>query len=402
MAVGCAPLVRPSTFTGARDQVTDTTLLGPFDGQVVDAATSEPIADAVVVGVWSYDRGDGFIGPYGSETYNTTTDATGRYRIPAAALTVRGSTVRLVSFHAVVYKRGYLGYRSDALYEGGVRADFTVRHNRVELRKWRETDSHAEHLLFLATPRPLRKGTQWEQDLANLDLFRKLGGAGGPAALTPDTAPQVKAAEWLDATALLSPDEVRLRTSYPDNFQIGDITDLERKSFYHGVHFQAVGREESWDLAFRVWKVPPGGLDPVIATIKETMGPVTPTSEITPETWVLATAEVQAVAFIDRDAQVGVLLSCGSMQCVDVDTAIILAKTIHRNLDRLRTIPAPAPAAAKPGEPLAPRTSSPAEPGTTRPATPATPPATTPATPAEGSTPPAGTPATPPAKRGRP
>lgn len=388
--VGCAPLVRPSTFVGARDQVTDTTLVGPFDGQVVDGATSEPIADAVVVGVWAYDRGDGFVGPHGSETYSTTTDATGRYRIPAAKLDVRGSTVRLVSFHVVVYKRGFLGYRSDALYEGGVRADFTVRHNRVELRKWRETDSHAEHLLFLASPRPLRKGTLWEQELANLDLFRKLGGAGGPAHEAPDAELKPKAAEWLDATAVLSPDEVRLRTGFVDNFQIGDITDLDRKSFYHGVHFQAVGREETFDIAYRVWKVPPGGLDPVIATIQETMGQIAASGEITPETWVLSTAEVQAVAFIDRDAQVGVLLSCGSSQCHDVHTAIILAKTIHRNLDRLRTIPAPAPAAAKPGEALAPRTSTPTEPGSARPAPPA-----------EASAPPAGT-TTPPAKRGRP
>jgi hypothetical protein len=367
--------VRPSTFVGARDQVTDATLIGPFDGQVVDAATSEPIADAIVVGVWAYDRGDGFIGP---------------------------------PFHVVVYKRGFLGYRSDALYEGGARADFTVRHNRVELRKWRETDSHAEHLLFLASPRPLRKGTTWEQDLANVDLFRKLGGAGD---IVAEQAPVQRTAEWLDASALLSPDEVRLRTGYPDNFQIGDITDLERKSFYHGVHFQAVGREETWDIAYRVWKVPPGGLDPVIATIQETMGQVQSTGEITPETWTLATAEVQAVAFVDRDAQVGVMLSCGSQQCNDIDTAIILAKTIYRNLDRLRTIPAPASAPAKPGEPLAPRTSTPAEPGSTRPATPpatTTPPATSPAatptqkSPAEQTTPPAGTPATPPAKRGRP
>ncbi len=398
LATGCAPLVRPSTFVGARDQVTDATLVGPFDGQVVDAATSEPIADAVVVGVWSYDRGDGFIGPYGSETYNTTSDATGRYRIPPAKLSVRGGTVRLVSFHLVVYKRGFLGYRSDALYEGGARTDFTVRHNRVDLRKWRETDSHAEHLLFLASPRPLRKGTLWEQDLANVDLFRKLGGAGD---IVAEQTPVQQTAEWLDASAVLSPDEVRLRTGFPDNFQIGDITDLERKSFYHGVHFQAVGREETWDIAYRVWKVPPGGLDPVIATIQETMGQVQPTGEITPETWILATAEVQAVAFVDRDAQVGVMLSCGSQQCHDIETAIILAKTIHRNLERLRTIPAPASAAAKPGEPLAPRTSTPAEPGGTRPATT---PAATPATPppAEQTAPPAGSPATPPAKRGRP
>lgn len=370
---GCAPLVRPATFVGARDQVTDTTLLGPFDGQVVDAATGEPIADAAVVGTWAYDRGDGFIGPHGSETYSTTTDPAGRYRVPAARLEVRGSTVRLVAFHLVVYKRGFLGYRSDALYEGGARSDFTVRHNKVELRKWRETDSHAEHLLFLAAPRQLRRSTLWEQDLANLDLFRKLGGAGGGGQTEdgPKTTPQ--AAMWLDATALLTPDEVRLRTGYPDNFEISDLPDLERKNFYHGVHFQAAGREEAWDLAFRVWKAPPSGMDPILATIKETMGTVQPTSEITPETWVLSAEGVHAVAFIDRDANVGVLLSCGDQQCADIETAIILAKHLHRNLDKLRTIPAPAPAAAKPDEPLAPRTTAPAEPAATTPPPPAKP-----------------------------
>ena len=54
LLVGCAPLVRPATFVGARDQVTDATLLGPFDGQVVDVATGEPVAEAMVVGVWAF------------------------------------------------------------------------------------------------------------------------------------------------------------------------------------------------------------------------------------------------------------------------------------------------------------------------------------------------------------
>jgi hypothetical protein len=361
--IACAPLVRPATFVGARDQVTDATLLGPFDGQVVDAATGEPVADAVVVGTWAYDRGDGFVGPYGSETYSTTTDQAGRYRIPPARLTVRASTVRLVDFHLVVYKRGFLGYRSDARYEGGRRPDFTVRHNRVELRKWRETDSHADHLLFLAAPRQLRRATLWEQDLANLDLYRKLGGAGGPVvapAPGEDGAKPARASEWLDAAALLTPDEVRTRTHYPDAFEVGDLPDLQRTDFYHGVHLRAQGREEPWDIAYRVWRAPPGGMDPVVATIQETMGAVKPTGEITPETWVLSAEGVHAVAFVDREVQVGVLLSCGAEQCGDLDTAIILAKTLYRNLERLRTIPAPTPAPAKPSEPLAPQTTPPA------------------------------------------
>lgn len=335
---------------GARDQVTDASLLGPFDGQVLDATTGEPIADAVVIGVWAYDRGDGFIGPYGSETFSTTTDPAGRYRIAPPRLDRRASALRLVDFHIVVYKRGYLGYRSDALNEGGSRPDFVVRHNRVELRKWRENDSHADHLLFLAAPKALRRTTLWEQDLANLDLFRQLGGAGqaAAAAMSADKPLQgpVRAPEWLDASGLLTIDEVRIRTSYADPFDVEDLRDLERTDFYHGVHLRARGREEPWDVAYRVWRDPPGGMDPVLSTIQETMAGVKPSAEITPETWLLTMKGVHAVAFIDREAKVGVLLSCGDQQCQDIETAIILAKSVHRNLDRLRTIPAPTPAKA--------------------------------------------------------
>ena len=364
LLVGCAPLVRPATFVGARDQVTDTNIVGPFDGQVVDVSTGEPVAEAVVVGVWAYDRGDGFIGPHGSETYVTSTDAAGRYRILPAKLAVRASALRLVSFHLVVYKRGYLGYRSDARLEGGTRPDFSVRHNKVELRKWRENDSHAEHLLFLASPKVLRKTTQWEEELANLDLFRHQGGAGGPAAASPAAAiPSApREPEWLDASALLTPDEVRTRTHYADAFLQGDLPDLARTDFYHGVHLRAEGREEPWDIAYRVWRDPPGGLEPVISTIQETMGGVKPSAEITPETWLLSAEGVHAVAFVDRAAKIGVLLSCGDQQCVDLETAIILAKTLHRNLERLRNITAPKPAPAKPGEALAPQTGTPAGP----------------------------------------
>lgn len=378
-AAGCGPLVRPANFVGARDQVTDASLLGPFDGQVLDATTGEPIADAVVVGVWAYDRGDGFIGPHGSETYSTTTDAAGRYRIAPPSLSVRASALRLVSFHVVVYKRGYLGYRSDALYEGGRRPDFAVRHNRVELRKWRENDSHAEHLLFLAAPKALRRTTLWEQDLANLDLFRQHGGAGAAAAgqatgAAPGAAPgPAREPEWLDASGLLTIEEVRTRTFYADAFDLGDLGDLERTDFYHGVHLRARGRDEPWDLAYRVWRAPPGGMDPVVSTIQETMAGVKPSDEITPETWLLTAEGVQAVAFVDRAAQVGVLLSCGDQQCPDIETAIILAKTLHRNLDRLRTIAAPKPGAAKParGEALAP-VNSPTSPPTNPPTNPPT------------------------------
>ena len=168
--VACTPLVRDAPFRGAAEQVTDGTLRGPFDGKIVDASTGEPIADAIVVGVWSYDSGAGVYGPSGSDEVEVVTDAAGRYRIPVAPYKNHGADARLVHFRLLVYKRGYAAYRSDRHMKGGVRQDFTVRHNTIKLHKWSETDSHADHGLFLRAPRAVRLASKWESHLANLDL----------------------------------------------------------------------------------------------------------------------------------------------------------------------------------------------------------------------------------------
>jgi hypothetical protein len=359
IVVACAPIVRPAPFKGARNQVTDTSLLGPFDGQIVDQSTGEPVQDAVVVGVWSYDRGDGFIAPAGSETISVQTDEAGRYRIARAPLRKRGSSLRLVSFHLVVYKRGYASYRSDVLLEGGTRRDFTGRHNRIELQKWRERDSHAQHLLFLAAPREVARVAGWERTQANLDLYRALGGGATiEGEEQPSTGPdegQPKAEPmFLDATQVIYPEDVAMRTGYDGEFVVEDLGDFPRAEFYHGVLFRALDRAEEFDFSVRVWRDPPGGLDPVIDIFRENL-PVEVSAEVTPETWVYEEpgTNFRGVAFVDREAKAGVLVSCGPEQCIDVDTAIILAKFIHGRLAQLELVPAgPAPEPAEqPAEP---------------------------------------------------
>ena len=345
----CSPLVRDAGFVGARDQVADVTLVGPFDGQVVDATTSEPIQGATIVGVWSYDQGDGLLGPAGSETVLVKTDQAGRYRIPKAPMDRdhRRGDVRLVAFELVAYKRGYVAYRSDAVMEGGARTDFTLRQNRISLQKWRESDSHADHLLFLAAPPVIQQLTKWERDQANLDLYRALGGDGaaaepaGPQEGTEGTPEETPVMELLDARALLPPDEVRRRTGYADAFDVKDLVDLARTHFYHGVHLEAVDRDETFDVAYRVWKNPPGGLDTVKETFEATLPGIEPTGEITDQTWVLDTDDVRAVALLDPQDAVGVLLTCGVQQCGDIATAIILAKFVADHMDRLTTEAAP-------------------------------------------------------------
>jgi hypothetical protein len=339
-ALGCSPIVRPANFAGAPERIADTTLRGPFDGQVIDETTAEPIAGATVTGVWSYDRGDGLIGPWGSETTTVTTDAAGRYRLPSHrpagenALRPDGRTVRLVDFHLVIYKRGYVGYRSDRTLEGAPRTDFAQRHNRVALRKWRETDSHADHLLYLQPPPAIMQLARWERESANVDLYRALGGG----AVIDE--PQPETLQLLDATEVLPREEVRRRTGYTDAFALRELTDLARTHFYHGVHLEAVDREEVWDVAYRVWKDPPGGLDPVIETFEATLPETDPTPEITDETWLYESDKVRAVAFLDREANVAVLLTCGAMQCIDIETAIVLARYVHDHLDRLEQVAA--------------------------------------------------------------
>ncbi len=373
--VGCSPLVRDARFSGARDHVADASLLGPFDGQLVDAVTSEPLVDATVVGVWSYDRGDGLVAPYGSETIMVKTDRAGRYRVPEAPATVRGRTVKLVGFTLVAYKRGYLGYRSDEPYDKGTRAQFVARHNRIELRKWDSRDSHAEHLLALAPPPEIEKLADWERVDANLDLYRA---RTGEVEESPDGGPTEPKLQLLDARALLPPEDVRRRTGFADAFEVKDLGDLAHTHFYHGVHLHAVGREETWDVGLRVWSDPPGGLDPVIETFEATLPGVKPSGEITDETWVFDSEAVRAIGFVDRARNVAVLLTCGGMQCIDIDTTIVIARHVHDRLDKLGTMEATeavAPAETpetKPPETQTPETQPPETepPETTPPATP--------------------------------
>ncbi len=345
LIAACSPLVRDAPFGGARDHVADVALTGPYNGQIVDGTTNAPIGDATVVAVWSYDRGDGLVGPAGSETLVVRSDRAGRYRIPLAPSKLRGQALRLVDFTLFVYKRGYLGYRSDVPYDGGRRAEFVARHNRVSLRKWAGTDSHAEHLLMLAPPPEIERLTGWERTPANGALLRALTGVEAE----PGIEPTARTLGLLDATALLPPEEVRRRTGYSDAFEVAEFADLARTHFYHGLHLRAVDREEVWDVGIRVWKDPPGGLEPVLETFRATLPDVEPTADVTPETYVLDTDSVRAVAFIDRERNVGVLLTCGAMQCADIETALILAGFVQDHLDDLTELPADAGGGATPG-----------------------------------------------------
>ena len=344
----CGPLPRPAPFPGARGAVPESRLEGPFDGVVLDAGTDEPLAGALVVGIWSFDRGDGLAAPAGSVVVRTTTDPAGRYRVPRLPRRPRGPALRLSRFVLVVYKRGYAAYRSDAAPDGRTRTDFTVRQARIRLTKWREQDAHALHLAYLAPPSVLEGDVMWAYDAANAEL----AGRTAPAEARPEpegagAAPaRADTVEVLDATAVLPPDEVIRKTGFIGTFDVADLGDLPPTAFYHGLHLEAVDHDETWDVAVRVWKDPPGGLDEVRATFEATLPGVEPGDAVTDTTWVYDAEDVRAVAFLDTDRNAAVLLSCGGNLCPDTATAIVLARMVHERLDELGTRTVPKAAAA--------------------------------------------------------
>lgn len=342
----CAALERPARFPGARRAVTEARLSGPFDGVVVDAATDEPLAEVTVLGIWSFDEGDGLSAPAGSVVVRTKTDAAGRFRVPALPETRRGPAVRLSRFTLVAYRRGYVAYRSDTDPTGRRRTDFTNRQARISLEKWREQDRHDRHLAYLAPASVLESDLAWSRDEANRSLWvgstptapeRPAGGATAPTRPKPSQQPRV-----LDASAVLPPEEVALRTGFVGTFRVADLEDLPPTDFYHGVHLEAVDHDESWDVAVRVWRDPPGGLDAIRPTIEATLPGAPLTDDVTDTTWVYETDDVRAVGFLDPDRNVAVLLSCGAHLCGDTATAVVLARLVHERLDALTTRPAPA------------------------------------------------------------
>ena len=354
VAWGCAPIVRPPSYQGAATKVTGVSLLGPFDGQIVDADTGEPITDAEIVAVWSYSRGDGFVGADGANAVQVSTDEAGRYRIPRPAAHRTGEHRVLHGFTLFVYKRGYVGYRSDLTLEGRPRRDFTMRRNEVRLRKWRPRDSHVAHLTMLAGPREVRQAYAWETRIANAELLgRGPGQGGGPdgaegaspgeglpgpfdgdrptSSNTPAAAPAL-----LDATEVLSVEDVQRRTGDDGLLTVANLSDsLKRTAYYHGVALQAKGRPASFDLSYRAWVRPPNGMQSIAETFAATLPGITPTDEVTSKTWIFEDGAVRVVAFIDETRDLAALISCGRDQCTDIETVIILANLALQNLTSL-------------------------------------------------------------------
>ena len=145
----------------------------------------------------------------------------------------------------------------------------------------------------------------------------------------------------LDASLLLVHEDLEQtlkRTTLPA-YDGGRLMDDPASATYDSWHFKAVGKPESHDLAFRIWRLPKPELDTRWAELKSGLPNVTAAAPIGAASAFQAhepAARIHGQGFYDQRRRVIVLVTCGADLCTTPDEARAFASLIYSRLGRLR------------------------------------------------------------------
>jgi hypothetical protein len=336
LVAGCAGPRAEAPFPARPDTVVPGDLAGPFEGRVIDSGTGKPVEGAAVLASWAFESGSGMQGPAGAESTLSDTDSDGRYLIPRLADFATPTRGHLERFTLVVYKRGYVAWRSDRRFDDLTpRRDFAQTGNLARLDKLPADASHVRHLRFVGAAGPLLPRLAWEIQQAGVELEA----AAHPPAETP--RPSVPEGELLDASVLLSADELKAVTGYKGEFTVGKLTDLRTSATYDSLHFRAEGKPETWDAALRVFKLDTPTAERQFAVLLAELPGAVEKKEIGDRSLRAREGDIYAVAALDRARAVVLVFTCGSHQCADLDTTVAIVKRMWSRLGRLgQTTPA--------------------------------------------------------------
>lgn len=329
--------VRTAPFRERPDSVAAGDLRGPFDGRVLDAASGSPVAGAMVYATWTLQAGYGVGAPAGYREYVTSTDATGRYTIPTFADVPppRGAPddakARLTDFYLVVYKRGFVGYRSDRRFaDMGRRGEFAQKQNQIELERWREDFSHARHLRYIGGGAALASVTAWEVD----EAAEELAGGGSAGRMATDLIPR-RGTGNVVAAQLMSEAEIKDITKYDGGFETGPLGDDPDTGAYSSQHFKAVGRPQNYDVAVRMWQLDPGDAQTRYGALLDSLPNVDERNEIANRSLRAREKEIHGAAFLDGQRGIVVLVTCGEAQCSTPEMAVEMASLMYERVQRL-------------------------------------------------------------------
>lgn len=324
---GCVDTaVRTAPFRERPDSPEAGLLAGPFNGRVIDATTHTAIAGALVYATWSFERGTGLTQPAGAREFVGSTDAGGNYKVPA--LTALPTGTRISEFALLVYKRGYVAYRSDRrFFDLGPRMDFAQRENQVLLERWRSDLSHARHLRFVGGGTAVAALTSWELADATAELDGKKSGDG----LRPGRGE----GQYVVAAQLLTEADIKARTKYDGNFETGPLSDEPDTATYSSQHFKAIGRPETFDVALRLWRLEPGKAQERYDELLTQLPGIVEKDDVASRSFTAIEQDIKGIGFLDAPRGIVVLLTCGGGQCGSIDDATALANTIYGRIKTL-------------------------------------------------------------------
>lgn len=321
------PAPRTATFRQRPDAVAPGNLNGPFTGRVLDAANRAPVTGAVVYATWTFERSTPLPVPAGYKEAVASTDATGRYKLPELAIVPTGA--RVTDFALVIYKRGFVAYRSDRRFlDFGPRRDFSQLENLVMLERWRPEYSHARHVRFVGGGGVISAVTEWEAEVAisELDPGHKPTGPGTIIGGGPEEGPRLVAAQ------LLKPEEIKARTRFDGSFETGPLGDEPDTATYSSQHFRALGRNEGFDVAIRLWRVGPAAAVDRYDELRTGLPGVEEKDEIASRSLRAVENDIYGVGFLDGQRGVVVLITCGKGQCSSVEDVVHFGEIAHRRI----------------------------------------------------------------------
>ena len=328
VAAGCTPTgMRTAPYRARPDVAEAGSLSGPFTGRVIDTTTKAPIAGALVYGAWTLERGTGLVEPAGAREFVGSTDAAGYYKVPVLGPIPGGA--RVTEFALLVYKRGFIAYRSDRRFSDlGLRMDFSQRENQVLLERWRTDLSHARHLRFVGSGTAVAALTQWELADASTELDANTG-AGD------DLRPGRSDGQYVVAAQLLTDTDIKNRTKFDGGFETGPLSDEPDTAVYSSQHFKALGRPESWDVALRMWRLEPGQAQERYEELLASLEGGVEKDDIASRSFVVSEGDIRGVGFLDAPRGVVVLFTCGKQQCGSDEDAVSLVRQVY---DRLKSL----------------------------------------------------------------
>ncbi|HEU0029511.1 MAG TPA: hypothetical protein VFQ53_02675 [Kofleriaceae bacterium] len=327
-AVGCVESsMRTAPFRVRPDAAEPGSLQGPFTGRVVDATTKAPVAGALVYAAWTLERGTALAEPAGSKEFVGSTDAAGYYKVPALGSLPRG--VRVTDMTLLVYKRGFVAYRSDRRFADlGLRQDFAQHGNQVLLERWRNELSHARHLRFVGAGAAVSALTSWELADASAEL-------DGKRPQGEDIRPGRGEGTYIVAAQLLTEADIKARTKYDGGFETGPLQDEPDTASYSSQHFKALNRPETWDIAIRMWKLDPGKAQERYEELLSQLPGVAEKDDIASRSFAAAEGDIKGIGFLDAPRGIVILITCGASQCTSIDEAASLGKLAY---DRIKTL----------------------------------------------------------------